>query len=391
MAATRFLHADEAHRSFDPDLVTRLQRGLDETDTRADIIVNACQAIAGGRGMRVVDAWLDGSADPPAALGELLEPLAEVPDWVDWQRLERASVAYWRAGIWTGLTLNCASLAAGYRSGAAVKPLTFTGRLVKMAYRRQQETARWLLAATSPGGLHRDALGFRETIRVRLIHASVRRRLLLSGHWQAEQWGAPLNVTDTAWGIAGEFSTVPIAAMRDAGLHYSQAERDDIQHLWRYIGHLLGVPDELLATSEARARELIAIKELVDTPADEDSRALVHALIQHGTPPALLLPRPLASTIGWIITPALYGLTRRWAGPRAADQLAIPDTPFKYLIPAIRPAVQAIELLRRAGLRDDRRIATNTINHVREILEAGHAPPSVIAPDEAGATVAVPG
>ncbi len=360
MTPNRFLNSDTARRQFDPTLVARLERGLDETDTLGDAIVDACATLPGGSGMRAVEDWLDGTNPPPAKLAELLAPLEEVPEWVRWERLERACVAYWRAGIWTGLTLNCASLAAGYRSGAGVKPLMFTGRLVKMAYRRQQETGRWLLAATSPGGMRRDAPGFRETVRVRLIHASVRRRLLASGQWQADQWGAPINLTDTAWGIAGEFSTVPLSAMRDAGLHYSQAEREDIQHLWRYIGHLLGVPGDLLATSEARAHELIEIKELTDTPADEDSRTLVRALIEHGTPPELLVPRPLVSAVGWILPQMLYGLTRRWAGQEAADQLGLPDTPLKHLIPTIRPAVQAIEVLRRAGLRDEQRIATKT-------------------------------
>jgi ER-bound oxygenase mpaB/B'/Rubber oxygenase, catalytic domain len=389
MTPTRFLHADEAHQRFDPELVARLARGLDETDAHGDAIVATCAAQPGGNGMRMIDAWLDGTAPLPPQLASLLEPLAEVPDWVDFDRLERASIAYWRAGFWTGLTLNCASLAAGYRSGAGVKPLTFTGRLVRMAYRRQQETGRWLIAATSPGGLRRDAPGFRETIRVRIIHASVRRRILASETWQADAWGAPINLTDTAYGITGEFSTVPIAALRDAGLHYSSSEREDIQHLWRYVGHLLGLPDDLLAADEARALEMVAIKDFTDTPADEDSRALVRALIEQGTPPELLVPGPLAGIAGRMIPPTLYGMTRRWAGDDIADELGIPDTPLKHLVPVLRPAVRAIELLRRAGLRDPEKMAANAIARVQAVLDAGHAPAGTMPAHEAGQAIAI--
>lgn len=389
MVPARFLNVDEAHRRFHPALVARFARGLSETDTSGDAIVAACAALPGGSGMRAVEQWFDGAAAPTeAGLAALLATIEEVPSWVDWGRIDRGSVALWRGGAWTGLALNCASLAAGYRSAAAVKPLVFTGRLVHMAYRRTQETARWMFAATSPGGLRRDAPGFRETIRVRLIHASVRRRILAAGDWRPEEWGAPINLTDTAYGIAGEFSTVPLTAMRDAGLHYTQEERDAIQHLWRYVGHLLGVPDPLLASNEAEALQICALKDLTDTPADDDSRRLVHALIEHGTPPDLIMPEPVARLLGRTVAPLLYGVTRHWAGDQVADELALPDTPLKYLVPALRPAVRVAERIRRLGLRDDARLAARTLATFEGVLEAGHAPTGVVPVEQAGVPVA---
>jgi hypothetical protein len=217
------------------------------------------------------------------------------------------------------------------------------------------------------------------------MHASVRRRLLQSGQWRAEAWGQPINVTDTAYGISGEFSTIPMAAMRDAGLHFTDTEREDVQHMWRYVGYLLGVPQDLLPATEARAKEIIAIKHLTDTPADDDSRALVRTLIEEGSPPELLLPRPLVALGDKVIAPVLYGFTRRWAGQAVADDLHIPDTPLKHLTVALRPAVKLGELLRRAGLRDDARLAERTRNGILRILEAGHAPPTVAVEREAAA------
>lgn len=386
MAPTRFRHRELAARRFGPGLVGRLADGLDETDSLGDAVVDMCRGLPGG-GVAAVDSWLEGGSGVPEGLRDLLEPMAQVPDWVDWRRIERASVAYWRGGLWTPLALKCAALAAGYRSGAGVKPLTFTGRLVRLAYRRQQETARWALAATAPGGLRRGAPGFKETVRVRIVHATVRHRILASGRWQPQHWGAPINLTDIAYGIAGEFSTVPVAALRDAGLHYSQAERDDIQHLWRYVGHLLGLPHDLLAVNEAQAHRMIAVKELTDTPADEDSRALVHALIEHGTPPELPLPAPLARLAGMAIPPVLFGFTRHWAGDEVADELGLPDTPLKYLIPMVRPAVRAAELSRRLGLRNGPRIAARTMAQVHSLLEAGQAPTRIVSAEEAATPI----
>src|SRR5580692_143783 len=133
----RFLNTDEANRRFHPSFVARFARGLNETDARGDAIVAACAAMPGRDGMRAVDAWLGGAKGPsganapsgraggevPDAIAELMEPIAELPDWVDFDRIDRGGVALWRGGPWAGLALNCAALAAGYRSAAAVKPL----------------------------------------------------------------------------------------------------------------------------------------------------------------------------------------------------------------------------------------------------------------------------
>ncbi|MEB3031880.1 oxygenase MpaB family protein [[Mycobacterium] nativiensis] len=377
MATTRFLNEAQARSQFDPVLVRLLKEGIEQSDVAADAIVESFGSLPGGSGMRAVNAWLAGADDVPRALTDLLEPIAAVPDWVDWARLERGVVAYWRGGALAGLTLNCASLAAGYQSSAAAKPLIFTGELIDRAYRRTQETARWMLAATSPGGMRRHGTGFAETLRVRIMHAAVRRRLLRSEQWQMEAWGVPINNTDVAYGIAGEFSTIPIRAMRDTGMHFRRDEREDIQHLWRYVGHVLGVPEPLLPATEARAKEMIDIKHVTDTPADDDSRALVRALIENGAPPELMLPRPLVRLATKAIPAVLYGFTRRWAGDEVADQLHIPDTPLKHLGAVIRPAIQLSEYARRAGLRDEVRLAARTRAGLNKMLAAGHAPATI--------------
>lgn len=387
MTLARFLNGDEARKRHGAPLVDRLERGLNEVDELGGAIVATFADLPSGAGARMLNAWLDGAEPPDPRLTELFAQLAVVPDWVDWDAIERAAIAYWRGGNWTALALNCAALAAGYYSGAGVKPLMFTGRLIHMARRRQQETARWLLAASAPGGMRRDAPGFKETVRVRIVHANVRRRLASSVRWRAQDWGAPINLTDVAWGIAGEFSTTPVRAVRDAGIHYASAEREDIQHMWRYIGHVLGLPEDLQAKSEAEALEMMAIKHLVDTPADDDSRQLIRALIENGTPPRLLFPAWVAYTAGPLIKPTLYSLTRRWAGKKTADELGLPDTPLKYIVGITRPFVMAAELARRMGLRDDAAMAASTLARLQLILEKSNAPGHVVDVDEAARSV----
>ncbi|WP_024793990.1 oxygenase MpaB family protein [Tomitella biformata] len=364
-------------------MVTRLEAGFWETDTLADDVVACFADLPGRTGWQMLESaitrGIDQVPDAPPPLIALFEQAATVPAWVDWEQMETGRIAYLRPGLLTGLGLGCASLAAGYRSGAGVKPLVYTGRIVNKAGVRLRETGRWIHAVTTPGGMRPGGAGFAATLKVRLVHAMVRRRLQTSPDWQWDDWGAPLNDSDLVHGIVGEFSTVMIDAVVDAGIHYSQAEREAMHHLWRYIGHVLGVPADLLPDSEARALAIVGALDLTESAPDDDSTLLVHALINDGLIPALPLPAGVKARCTPVITTVLYGLTRRWAGPELAAQFDLPSTRTGHLIPLIRPAVQALELARRIGLRSGSTLAAKSHALVGRTLAAPEAPTIPVA------------
>ena len=103
-----------------------------------------------------------------------------MPAWVDFDQLDRAATHLVRNGLQYGLVLAAAALMVGYTNPAAARPLVLTGRLVHNAGVRNLEVGDWLREVTTPGGLRRHGLGFERTVRVRLIHAHVRRHL--TGH-----------------------------------------------------------------------------------------------------------------------------------------------------------------------------------------------------------------
>lgn len=375
---TRFRNAEPARQRYGAALVQRLEQAFWETDTLADEAVACFTRLPGGAGRAMLEVALaegiQAVPDAPAPLTALIEQVTAVPDWVDWEQLDAGAIAYLRPGIWMGLALGCASLAAGYRSGAGVKPLVRTGRLIDMAGTRLRETGSWILAAASPGGMRPGRPGFTATVRIRLVHAMVRRRLMKAADWQWSDWGAPINHADTAHGITGEFSSVMINAVTDAGIHYTPAEREAIYHLWRYIGHVLGAPTDLLPTSQAHALTIVGALDLTESPADQDSRLLVHSLIRDGLVPALPLPPRLHRHLTPTLTTILYGLTRRWAGPDIADQLHLPTTHWHLLIPLLRPAVQTSELLRRSKLRSGTKLATRHYTLLKHQLTPPDSP-----------------
>jgi hypothetical protein len=118
-----------------------------------------------------------------------------VPPWVDWELLDRGGAVFLRSGGLGIAALSLAALPLSYASGVGNKPLVFTGHLLRRAPRRLAETARFTVATSQPGGLRRFAPGFKFTVKVRLMHAQVRRLLWGSGRWNPE-W-APRSISSS--------------------------------------------------------------------------------------------------------------------------------------------------------------------------------------------------
>lgn len=372
-ATSRFLNKSKALVTYNPKTVEDLDAYILKTDQIADGVVDCFGDLPTGLGWKIVEQALaqgiESVENPPPAIVALFDHIDSVPEWVDWEQLERGAIAYMRPGFFTVFALQCASLAAGYQSSSAVMPLIITGRLVDRAEKRKQETSRWLLNAANPGKMKRFEEGFAYTVRVRLVHAFVRRKLMKMPEWDSQAWGAPINLTDTSYGISGEFSSVAINAIEKCGIKYSDQERADIYALWRYVGYVLGVPEELLPVDETDALERMAIKELTDTRADENSRALVSALIENGGDDIEDLPFYLKKIVTQErLVDFLYGQVRYFSGNRVADELGVPDTNWKYALRSIKPVVRFIDK-HRNWFKTDRQRARDMIVYACEMID----------------------
>ena len=291
---------------------------------RGDPLADAVVADGARLVRQAIGEGVEAVAEAPEPLVALFAELDTRPGWMDADRCDRAARHLVRQGREYGLVLGAASLLAGAQNSIAGKPLTFTGRYASNAAVRSIEVASWLMAVTTPGGLGRQAPGFERTVRVRMIHAHVRAHLSRSPDWETEAWGLPIPQPYMAFTLA-EFCSVALRAMAQLGARYSDGELEDILHLWRCVGHLVGVDDDFLPVTPddyARIEDLYA---LTSPGADDGDRAFVLALTDFQ---AAELGRLLPSA--W--TPAIMqGLQRAFVGDAVADDLAIPDTWLKHL------------------------------------------------------------
>ncbi len=186
------------------------------------------------------------------------------------------------------------------------------------------------------------AAGFQSAIKVRMMHAHVRLMLDKSPKWRHAEWGLPINQADL---IATNvlFSAVYLGGLRVLGLQISDEESRGVMHLWRYIGWLMGVDEELLPDNEEEGTRMAWLAGVTQPPADADSRMLGQALMQV---PLARAEGPVAKAAAWLEMQLRSGFSRIVLGDPAGDDLGLPNTPFKYAIAFTTPLVFAAETLR---------------------------------------------
>jgi hypothetical protein len=325
------------------ELADRLVPYLERTDPLADAAVAALAGQPAAEREAAIDAALNDAASPLSELGALVASARHVPLWLDETRLLRAHEVFLRAGLLGGIALGLCSLVHGYAAPAGNKPLAFSGRLKERADRRLAETGKFVTAVTEPGGLTPGALGWRSVLRVRLMHAQVRRLLLDSGRWSQDEWSQPINQHDMLATIL-LFSCVFIDGIRKLGVHVTAQEADDYQHLFRYVGELIGVEPTLLPTTHIEGMRLAQLIRLTQGAPDEDSRELVRALIE-GPLRAAGNPEELKRAERQVA--ASRGLCRGLIGNELADALGLPRDRNRHLVTGIRLTLYGLETLRR--------------------------------------------
>jgi hypothetical protein len=184
----------------------------------------------------------------PESLRALFRKLENTPFWVDRDRCNLGGATFLRCRLGF-VPLALLALPIIYSWPAGNKPLAMTGQLVHRATQRLKDTARYVFAVSQQDGLSRFSEGFAMTVRVRLIHAQVRRLLVESGEWRPEMWGAPINQCHMA-GTNLMFSVGVLDGLTRLGYRFKPVEREAMVHLWRYAGYLLGVEPDLQVADE---------------------------------------------------------------------------------------------------------------------------------------------
>lgn len=308
--------------------VKRLREFAQAEDPLADAVVDWMLEQPRKEGTRLFEAALrDGvTAGTPAPLRALFESVEATPFWVDPDRLRKGAKAILRTGLLGLFPLGDMSLMGGYLASRATKALVGTGEIEHKATKRLVETATWWIDVTTPGSLAKGEKGYISAIRIRVVHAHVRAAMNRREDWDYEAWDKPVNQVQTT-GTLLLFSLVFVFGTQLLGVRYSQQERADILHLWRYVGWLMGVDEELLPANEEDAWRMLWLLAKTEFIPDDDSKRLAKALIKAHE--SIGEGRGLAGKVLSHVAVRVHSsISRLVLGKTNADFLELPNDPI---------------------------------------------------------------
>lgn len=313
------------------------------TDSLADAVMQEFATMPEGEWRALLDLALtkgiESVPSAPEPLRALFQQLEHVPFWVDRERCNLGGATFLRCRLGFAV-LAMLSLPLIYSWPAGNKALALSGQLMHRASQRLKDTTRYVFSVCQPDALSRFSEGFAATVRVRLIHAQVRRLLLESGQWRDDGWGAPINQCHMA-GTNLMFSVGVLDGLSRLGYRFNRMEREAVVHLWRYAGYLLGIDSELLIADEFEGNRLLDLMFAFEPEPDNDSRALVDALMQTS------FDYVRGFRVGRYCSVNLcYGMSRALIGDEHAKALGYPETSWRWLVPAVRPATWIVETAR---------------------------------------------
>jgi hypothetical protein len=382
---TRYTALVEVRKKYG-SLADKAARYFMQSDPLGDAVAAELSALPPTHGAKMFNQALEqGMATvqgAPQALRDFFSQVEAVPLWLNRDLLELGSRTHLRCGILCGVILGSTALPLAYRSAAGIKALMFSSQSLKRSVRRLSETNRFFVETTSPGGLAIRAPGWKTTLKVRLMHAQMRRLLHQSKTkpWKTEDWGLPINQVDLA-ATQLLFSVSLLQHLRHIGFRFSALESESVMHLWRYAGYLLGIDCALLTSTETEGLQLRSLILDVAGNPDPDSIHLTASLMETAMPvmmasiiPWLMPGNPshgkakrhslLAGLARWL-SPRLgfgaqaetykqqlahfcYGLSQHILGNKVAAELHYPETLWRIAAPAIlRSVVTPLEWLRR--------------------------------------------
>lgn len=272
------------------------------------------------------------------------------PDWLDRDAFRPGIRAFQRNSVLILSAFVTGVLIDGF-STLISKSFVQTGRIFDNGVWRLKQNNRHQLEIFLPGGLERYGDGWKLSVRIRFVHAQIRRLLGRTAEWEHDAWGVPVSAAHLGYAAAC-FAARTVKHSESLGAKYSTEERASFHHVWRYAGYLMGIPETILFTDEAHAIHIYRVGSILEPPPTEDAIVMTNALI-NSAPLVANITDPAERRK--LVNKVIYPISRALVGNHLADQLNFPrdgGTSFPLLAYRIDQRVRQLRAtFRREGAR----------------------------------------
>ena len=322
---TDYIPGYEKARALDPERADNYISHTIIGDPIADDLMELLSELPreeSSRLIRLVMAAKDESEldDTPSLVREFWESIRTPPAWLDLEALDPGVRMFHRnANLVLGGMIG-GVLVEGFSTNIA-KSFFITGRLRDQGVRRLQQNNRHMVEIFMPGGMTMDGDGWKLSVRIRLVHAQVRRLLNASDDWDYNAWGMPISSAHVGFAIAA-FSARLLKHMKNLGAIYNDQERKSFMEVWRYSGHLMGIPETILFRDEAEALEMFEVGRACEPSPSIECMVMANALINSAPLVAgITEPKQRRNLAQYV-----FRLSRALIGNPLADALMYPSS-----------------------------------------------------------------
>lgn len=344
-------------RAVNSDLAEKYVEQTTIGDPFTDAVMDELIGFSTGDVNRFIKAGMHGDekalADAPKVLRDFFDEMAKPPAWFDPRVLYPGYHAFHQysdlfiPAFFVSTVHNASSLIA--------KAFYATGRVMSdFGLRRIRQNTRHFIEIMLPYALERRGDGWKLSVRIRLVHARVRRLIRDSGMWDESVYGMPISAAHMAFSSAN-FSAGMLLQAQRLGARMDAATRNGFMQAWRYASYLVGTPEEFLFDGDyEKTLEFRRIASLCEPPPGEESVTIANTLVK--SLPKIIETIDPANQQGLkthvytdqqSMTKHVYRITRALLGNELSDQLLFPPQRILGFLACIRLYRCALGLLHR--------------------------------------------
>ena len=313
-------------RAIDADLAARYIAHTTIGDPDADQLIDALSDLGPEESREILQQAMD-TEDPrelhvlPPVVRDFFEEIAVPPDWVDQAAYTPGIRMFHRNSRLVLGAMVGGTLVEGFSTNIS-KSFSITGRVRDQGVRRLRQNNRHMIEIFLPGGMERGGDGWKLSVRIRLVHAQVRRLLSASDDWDHAAWGVPISAAHVGYAITA-FSARLLKHMRSLGAVFNDEERASFMQVWRYSGYLMGIPETILYRDEEEALKLFEIGTICEPEPDIEAISMASSLV-NSAPLIIDIDEPAERQR---LAKYVFTISRALIGSPLADQLRYPKSP----------------------------------------------------------------
>ena len=313
----------EKARAIGPDIADKYIAHTLIGDPLGEAMMEDLAGLSSAESSRLIEAAMQQEGEEalkntPASLREFFRDAETPPEWLDYAAFTPSVRMFHRNSSVILAAFVAGVLIEGFTTNIA-KSFHITGRVRDSGLRRLGQNNRHMMEIFLPNGMYRYGDGWKLSVRIRIVHARVRRLLMHSEEWDTEAWGLPVSAAHLGYAISA-FSARLLKHMKTLGARYNDEEYTSFMAVWRYSGHLMGIPETILFKDADEALKLYDTGNMCEPDCPIESIVMANALVNS------------APLIAGITDPAsrrklakyVYRISRGMIGNETANSLQYP-------------------------------------------------------------------